>query len=218
MQLPEKWKLFYKNIILKLNSIVKWWFSKNTALKTGVLIFWTLWMLKTATLPQNQDFPPYQVPLLYVGGYFVLYFICTVVILFFNKRQTFKKRHNLKQPFNMQLIDTMTGTEFENFCAHILEKNGYQVVTQTKATGDQGVDIIAKKDNIKYAIQCKRYKNPVGNHSVMEVCSGKIYYGCNIGVVMTNSTFTPQAVEHAKKTGILLWDRESIKKMSLQYL
>lgn len=215
MRLGERLKALLKNVILKLKSIVGWWFGKNTGLKVGVLIFWTLWMLGTAGLPQNQNFPLYQVPMLYVGGYFVFYFVCVIIVLFVNKnrRKEVQSTYNSRQPFNMQQVDAMTGTEFENLCVNILRKNGYEMIKQTKATGDQGVDIIAEKDSRKYAIQCKRYRNPVGNHSVMEVCSGRIYYSCDVGVVMTNSTFTPQAIEHAKRTGVLLWDREIIRKM-----
>lgn len=215
MRQGERLKAFLKNVISKLKPIVGWWFSKNTELKVGVLIFWTLWILWTVGLPQNQDFPLYQVPVLYVGGYFVLYFVCAVIALVINKNKKKGSQitYSSSQTFSMQQVDAMTGTEFENFCVNILRKNCYGRIEQTKVTGDQGVDIIAEKDNRKYAIQCKCYRNPVGNHSVMEVCSGRIYYGCDIGVVMTNSTFTPQAIEHAKRTGILLWDREIIKKM-----
>lgn len=205
MRPNEKFKIFLTNIISKVKPIVKWWFKKNPGLKGGVLIFWTLWLLNTMRLPKNKDFPLYQVPVLYIGGYFVMYFMCLIIVLFIN---------NKKQKISsMQQVDTMTGMEFENFCVSILQRNGYQTIKQTKATGDQGIDIIAEKDHKKYAIQCKCYKNPVGNHSVMEACSGRIYYGCDVGVVMTNSTFTPQAIDHAKKTGVLLWNREIILNM-----
>lgn len=216
MRLGERLKVFLESAILKLKPIVGWWFGKNKELKVGVLIFWTLWMLWSVRLPQNQDFPLYQVPVLYVGGYFVLYFVCAIITLFVNKNKGNgnQSAYSSRQTFSMQQVDAMTGTEFENFCVNILRKSGYGRITQTKATGDQGVDIIAEKDNRKYAIQCKCYRNPVGNHSVMEVCSGRIYYGCDIGIVMTNSTFTPQAIEHAKRTGVLLWDRKIIRKMS----
>lgn len=205
MWLRGRLKALLENVILKLDPIIECWFSKNRELKVGVLILWTLWMLGTANLQKNQGIPLYLVFGLYVGGYFVLYFICTIVALLVNRTR--------RQTLTMQQVDAMTGVGFENFCINILRKNGYKRIKRTKATGDQGIDIIAQKDNRKYAIQCKHYSNSVGNHSVMEACSGKVYYGCDIGVVMTNSTFTPQAKEHAKRTGVLLWDRNIIMKM-----
>ena len=213
--IDEELKLLLKRIILKLKSIISWWFYKNATLKVGVLIFWTLWILFSIGSPNNQDVRLYELPVLYVGGYFLLYFICAIVAIFINRNGRVKSKgtYEPQQTFNMQQVDAMTGVEFENFCVKVLQKNGFGIIRQTKATGDQGVDIIAERDNKKYAIQCKCYRNPVGNHSVMEVCSGRIYYGCDIGVVMTNSTFTPQAVEHARRTGIFLWDREIVRKM-----
>lgn len=110
-------------------------------------------------------------------------------------------------------FDCATGIEFEKLCADILLKNGFKNIVLTPSTGDQGVDIIAEKDFIKYAIQCKNYNSPVGNTCVQEVHAGKIYYNCHVGVVMTNSTFTQGAKELAQATGVLLWDRKVLQEM-----
>ena len=83
----------------------------------------------------------------------------------------------------------------------------------TKGSGAQGVDILAIKDSIKYAIQCKNYASHLGNTPVQEVNAGKLYYKCHVGVVMTNSTFTQGAKELAAATGVLLWDRIVLSKM-----
>lgn len=104
-------------------------------------------------------------------------------------------------------IDCMEGHEFEHFCAKLLMKNGFTDVKVTQASGDQGVDIIAVKDGMKYAIQCKNYSSHLGNKPIQEVCAGKMFYQCHEAVVMTNSTFTSGAKELAKATGVLLWDR-----------
>lgn len=110
-------------------------------------------------------------------------------------------------------IDMMEGHDFEYFCAELLKKNGFSNVSVTKASGDQGVDILAEKDGIKYAVQCKNYMSHLGNTPIQEVGTGKIYYNCHVGVVMTNSTFTQSAQELAKATGVLLWDRGVVLEM-----
>lgn len=114
---------------------------------------------------------------------------------------------------DVESIDGMEGHEFEYFCAGLLEKNGFSEVNVTRGSGDQGVDIIAVKDDIKYAIQCKNYASKLGNTPIQEVSAGKIYYNCDVGVVLTNSTFTPGAIELAKATNIRLWDREVLQKL-----
>ncbi len=99
-----------------------------------------------------------------------------------------------------------SGEEFEWFCTSILEKNGYTNIITTPVSGDHGVDIITEKDSIKYAIQCKYYSSPVGNKAVQEVFSGRAFYKCDIAVVMTNNTFTKQAIQEATALGVKLWD------------
>ena len=110
-------------------------------------------------------------------------------------------------------IDGMEGHEFEYFCADLLRKVGFSEVTVTPGSGDQGVDVLAVKDGIKYAIQCKNYASALSNTPVQEVSAGKQFYGCHVGVVMTNSTFTPGAIQLAAATNVLLWDRRKLDEL-----
>lgn len=113
-------------------------------------------------------------------------------------------------------FDSMNGHEFEAFCAELLKKNGFRNVTKTKGSGDQGIDILAKKGNVSYGIQCKCYSSKVGNKAVQEVFSGKAYYNLQIGVVLTNNYFTPSAINLAEKNGILLWNRQKLISLITQ--
>ena len=70
----------------------------------------------------------------------------------------------------------------------------------------KNVDITAFKNGQKFAFQCKYYESPVGNKAVQEVYSGMAFYDCQKAVVITNNTFTPQAVELANKLGVELWN------------
>lgn len=110
-------------------------------------------------------------------------------------------------------IADMSGADFEQFCADLLRLNGFSNVAVTPSSGDQGVDIIAKKEGIKYAIQCKHYSSPVGNTPVQEVSAGKLYYHCHVGVVLTNSIFTKGATELAKAADVLLWDSYKLHEL-----
>lgn len=109
-------------------------------------------------------------------------------------------------------IDHMEGHAFEYWCANLLAKIGYTDVSVTRGSGDQGVDVLAQKDGIKYAIQCKCYSSDLGNTPVQEVLAGKKFYHCHIGAVMTNRHFTRGAKELAEETGVLLWDRDWINQ------
>lgn len=110
-------------------------------------------------------------------------------------------------------MDEMEGHEFEYFCAELLEKQGFVDVEVTRGSGDFGVDILAEKDGVTYAVQCKRYQGPVGVDAVLRTYAGKDYYDCMVGAVMTNQYFTAPAAEAAGKLHILLWDRGYVEYM-----
>lgn len=107
----------------------------------------------------------------------------------------------------------MDGYDFENCSANLLLNNGFNNVEVTQYSGDFGVDIIAYKDDVKYAIQCKKYSSPVGIKAVQEVIGSKTMNDCHVAVVLTNNFFTSSAKELAKKNNVLLWDRNKLKEL-----
>ena len=113
-------------------------------------------------------------------------------------------------------IDGMTSREFRSWCAATLQSNGFQDVKLTAGDGGQGVDITARKDEIRYAIQCRCAAKDLGNGPVQEVHTGKAIYRCQIGAVMTNRAFTEAARAAAEATGTLLWDRDRLTEMTLR--
>ena len=121
-------------------------------------------------------------------------------------------RHQTNVKYN---IDEMDGHDFERYCANLLIGYGFVNVDVTKGSGDQGVDIIGWYGGYKYAIQCKRYSHKLGNTPIQEVSAGKNYYGCQVGLVITNNYFTEGAIALAKANNVQLWNRD--KLMSLIY-
>lgn len=110
-------------------------------------------------------------------------------------------------------LDTMDGFEFEYYCAELLSANGFDNVKVTRSSGDYGVDILAEKDGVTYAIQCKRYSGLVGVKAVQEAYAGRDYYDRMVGAVLTNQYFTKPAVQAARKLKILLWDRDYLHSL-----
>jgi Restriction endonuclease len=112
-----------------------------------------------------------------------------------------------------QLIHTnwraMRGVDFEHFLAQAFQMLGYQVQT-TKASGDQGADLLVTGKGLKLAVQAKGYEKSVGNHSVMEVVAGMHFYQCVSCVVITNSYFTSTAEKLAQANGCRLIDEAHI--------
>jgi hypothetical protein len=117
----------------------------------------------------------------------------------------------------MKELDAMEGHMFEYAIADLLFHNGFRDVSVTQGSVDYGIDIFARRKNVKYAIQCKRWKSSVGIKAVQEAISGAEFYHCDAAAVITNSTFTPQAMKLAKTTAVRLWGRDFLEKLLEEY-
>lgn len=144
----------------------------------------------------------------------VLAFLCTLSICIYFGYKVLKHR-NISQ-IDLHAIDAMSGLEFEEYTGKLLRKLGYTDVTVTKASGDQGVDVLATKNGLRYAIQCKNYQHSLDNTSVQEAYAGMKFYGCDRAAVITNSTFTSGAKELANAIGVELWDRQALSSMIIK--
>lgn len=109
--------------------------------------------------------------------------------------------------------DEMEGHDFEYFCADLLRKNGFINVEVTQGSGDHGIDVLAEKEDITYAIQCKCYSSNIGNAAVQQAHTGKSLYHRDVAVVMTNQYFTQQAKEEAAALRVKLWDRDKLNEL-----
>ena len=145
-----------------------------------------------------------------VGLFFTILVVGSLgmYLVWFILRTLYRLLTHRGRSVTLQKIDEMDGAQFESFCAGLLLRMGYTGIEMTGKSADQGTDITARKDDLSYAVQCKRYDGHVGNKAVQEAYAGKTHYGCDVAVVMTNSYFTPAAVKLAESTGVLLWDRE----------
>ena len=119
------------------------------------------------------------------------------------------KTTSSKNRYTIDDVDLMNGQEFEKFVAELFSKMGFETKI-TKATGDQGIDIIASKDGDKIGIQAKCYSSTLGNGAIQEVAAGKNYYRLDKAMVITNNFFTDSARQLARANSIILWDRNNL--------
>jgi len=97
----------------------------------------------------------------------------------------------------------MSPAEFEQRCADYLSLKGWHARI-TQYSGDQGVDVIARKSSHVLALQCKLYSSPVGNKAVQEAFAAKAYTGATKVAVVSNQRYTRSARKLASKTGVSL--------------
>lgn len=115
-----------------------------------------------------------------------------------------------KKSYSWAYIDQMDGVTFERFVGSLIVQNKYGSVKYTPATGDFGVDIIL---NGRTAIQCKRSAKSLGIKPVQEVYTGMSHYGCDEAIVVTNASFTKNAIQLANELNVTLWDRDTLRSM-----
>lgn len=108
-----------------------------------------------------------------------------------------------------QAVDEISGRDFEKYVERLLKERGFNTIL-TPGSGDFGVDIIARKDDEKIAVQVKRYKTNVSRRAVSDAVAGKEHYECNKAWVITNSYYTKDAKALASSTNCRLIDRDQL--------
>jgi hypothetical protein len=58
----------------------------------------------------------------------------------------------------VEQLSELSGLEFEEWLADLLEELGFEKVTTTPSSNDEGIDILAKNKGLNVAIQCKHWK------------------------------------------------------------
>lgn len=133
--------------------------------------------------------------------------------LWYRLQAEFTAYHQSRKTVSNRVQDfsKLTGVDFEVYVANRLKEAGFESVAGTPATGDQGADLIAKRNGKTIAIQAKGYSGAVGNGAVQEIVGALKYYKADEGWVVTNSTFTASARSLAQVNNIRLIDGHDLK-------
>jgi len=99
---------------------------------------------------------------------------------------------------------------YEEFCAEEMRLMGWDV-RLTKASGDQGVDVVARRNGVTVVLQCKLYAAPVGNKAVQEIYAGKQFEGADVAVVVSNQEFTQSARQLAQALNVGLLHESQLR-------
>lgn len=143
----------------------------------------------------------------------IVWWILIVFFLYKIHRLSHRRSVFHKGVYSLRDLDDIDGIDFEELTCDILVANGFETAENTQASMDYGVDVLARKDDITYAIQCKRYHAPVGIDAVQQIYAGRAYYECHVAVVLTNQYFTDSARKLADKIGVVLWDRDMLEQL-----
>ncbi|MGN0379864.1 MAG: restriction endonuclease [Butyrivibrio sp.] len=100
---------------------------------------------------------------------------------------------------------------FKPMIVKLLNGLGYENVREN--TGDSAIDITAEKDGEKYGFRCKYDIDAIGEKEMDAVVAVAGNY--DKAVYVTNSSFISGAKKKGEANGILLWDRNTIDRMSI---
>ena len=110
------------------------------------------------------------------------------------------------------IIDGMDAQRAVLFCASLLKETGSKKV-KILSRSEEGVDILLERYGVKYAIWCQWDTCPLGEAPVREVMEGLKAFDRDVGLVLTNSTFTTEARELVQNDRMILWDRTQLEKL-----
>jgi len=111
----------------------------------------------------------------------------------------FKRRAKLDE---LRSLDPIA---FERFISQLFERMGYEVQSTSK-TGDEGVDLILRKEGRSAIVQCKRYKGSVGQPVVRDLYGAMIHSRADEAYLITTGTISLPAQQWAADKPIHLVD------------
>lgn len=125
----------------------------------------------------------------------------------------------------LALIRNNSPAFFERLVVDLLVAMGYGGSHQDAAqaigkTNDGGIDGIISEDRLgidKIYIQAKRWENTVGRPDIQQFKGALADQVAKKGVFITTSNFSKEAIESAKKSGIVLIDGDRLTSLMIEF-
>ena len=133
-------------------------------------------------------------------------------------------KSNLKNDL-LQIIKDKSPLFFERLVVDLLVAMGYGGSHQDAAqaigkTNDGGIDGVISEDRLgldKIYIQAKRWENTVGRPDIQQFKGALADQVAKKGVFITTSSFSKEAIESAKKSGIVLIDGNKLTSLMIEF-
>ena len=205
--------------VMELVALLPWWVGCILA-----IVFYAL-LHSVATQEVIQTTTPGQIgtmvtktiwrTLAAVGQYIVpLLCLCGASLSFYRRRQRQGLIANVAGSEAADALDGMTWHEFEQLVGEAFRLQGYSVVETGGAGPDGGVDLILRKGNEKFLVQCKQWKAfTVGVTVVRELYGVMAANGAAGGFVVTSGKFTDDAKKFSEGRNLKLLEGQVLTAM-----
>lgn len=141
------------------------------------------------------------------ANFLALLIFAGLAVFYFANRNSAAGREADWRRMELAHVDAMKGHDFEHYVARLMRNEGFRDVQVTPASGDFGVDIIAWRGTVKFAVQVKRCSKNVDRSAVSDAVAGIKAYRCQKAMVVTNRFLTQAAAQYAITTGCEIVDR-----------
>lgn len=206
--------------LLNLVALMPWWAGVGLA----IVCYFVLHALAapSATPPTLQPSQMGQFVASMLGrsfayyGQYLLPLICLggAAMSAWRKKQRNSLIANVAQSRAANVLDGMTWREFEILVGEAFRRNGFQVLETGGNGADGGVDLVLRKNNEKFFVQCKQWKAyKVGVEVVRELYGVMAAHGAVGGFVVTSGRFTDAATEFAQGRNLKLIDGPVLLKL-----
>jgi hypothetical protein len=111
----------------------------------------------------------------------------------------------------LEQLQNLNPTEFENFIGSVFERLGYEV-NATATTGDEGIDLFLRRRGKVGVVQCKRYRNNVGQPVVRDLYGSMMHVNADEAYLITTGAISRQAQTWATGKPIYLIDGTNLVK------
>jgi restriction system protein len=125
----------------------------------------------------------------------------------------------------LQMVKDKSPSFFERLVVDLLVAMGYGGSHQDAAqaigkTNDGGIDGVISEDRLgldKIYIQAKRWKDTVGRPDIQQFKGALADQVAKKGVFITTSSFSKEAIESARKSGIVLIDGDKLTSLMFEF-
>lgn len=153
-------------------------------------------------------FCQYIVPMTLIGG---------ATASYFGKRKRERLARNVAESSRGDAMRQMTWLEFEMLVGQVFRMQGYTVTETGGGGADGGIDLVLKKGNERFLVQCKQWKAfKVSVNIVRELYGVMAAQGAAGGFVVTSGVFTEDAKAFAKGKNVALIDGAMLTALAKQ--
>lgn len=192
-------------------ALLPWWAGLALALASYVL-FHTIASRPVPPIDPRQVAA--AIPGMYLRGIagalqYIVPIVCLVgaAVSFFRRKKRDAIVANTTASTSADALNGMTWQEFEMLTAEAFRLQGFEVKEQGGAFPDGGVDLVARKGNETYLVQCKQWRAfKVGVDVVRQLYGVMAAQGAAGGYVVTSGQFTQDARAFADGRNVRLID------------